>query len=149
MVSLVNSHINATRIGWHPREIDLSFATGIPPGWNETTKKLREAGRSAKGGNVHAQAWEWRRGGGGHRSFEPNSGMVDDGDGCCRFEQNAGCFHNPVRTAFTQYLKQQHSFPSAATISTAPGRKGKPGCSPLESRQIGVVVFQLRIPGTL
>ena len=33
MVSLVNSHTNATRIGWHLREIDLRFATGLPPGW--------------------------------------------------------------------------------------------------------------------
>ena len=32
MVSLVNSHTNATRIGWHLREIDLKFAPGLPPG---------------------------------------------------------------------------------------------------------------------
>ena len=34
MVSLVNSHTNATRIGWHLWEIDLRFTPGLPPGWN-------------------------------------------------------------------------------------------------------------------
>jgi len=33
MVSLVNSHTNATRIGWHLWDIDLRFASGLPPGW--------------------------------------------------------------------------------------------------------------------
>jgi len=33
MVSSVNSHTNATRIGWHLWEIDLRFAPGLPPGW--------------------------------------------------------------------------------------------------------------------
>jgi len=33
MVSLANSHTHATRIGWHLWEIDLRFATGLPPGW--------------------------------------------------------------------------------------------------------------------
>ena len=33
MVSLVNSHTHATRIGWHLWEIDLRFAPGLPPGW--------------------------------------------------------------------------------------------------------------------
>jgi len=33
MVSLVNSHANATRIGWHLWEIDFRFAPGLPPGW--------------------------------------------------------------------------------------------------------------------
>ena len=33
MVSLVNCHTNATRIGWHLWEIDLRFAPGLPPGW--------------------------------------------------------------------------------------------------------------------
>ena len=32
MVSLVNSHTNASRIGWHLWEIDLRFAPGLPPG---------------------------------------------------------------------------------------------------------------------
>jgi len=31
MVSLVNSHTNATRIGRHLWEIDLRFAPGLPP----------------------------------------------------------------------------------------------------------------------
>ena len=30
MVSVVISHINATRIGWHLWEIDLRFAPGLP-----------------------------------------------------------------------------------------------------------------------
>jgi len=33
MVPLVNSHTNATRIGWHLWEIDLRFAPGLPAGW--------------------------------------------------------------------------------------------------------------------
>jgi len=33
MVSLVNCHTKATRIGWHLWEIDLIFAPGLPPGW--------------------------------------------------------------------------------------------------------------------
>jgi len=32
MTSLVNSHTNATRIGWHLCEIDLRFVPGLPPG---------------------------------------------------------------------------------------------------------------------
>ena len=36
MVSSVNSHTNAARIGWHLWEIDLRFATGLPPGWPES-----------------------------------------------------------------------------------------------------------------
>ena len=32
MVSLVNSHAHATRIGWHLWEINLIFALGLPPG---------------------------------------------------------------------------------------------------------------------
>jgi len=35
MVSLVITHTNATRIGWHLWEIDLRFAPGLPPGWTE------------------------------------------------------------------------------------------------------------------
>jgi len=33
MVSLVNSHTNATSTRWHLWEIDLRFAPGLPPGW--------------------------------------------------------------------------------------------------------------------
>jgi len=33
MVYSVNSHTNATRIGWHLWEIDLRFAPGLPSGW--------------------------------------------------------------------------------------------------------------------
>ena len=35
MLSLVNSHTHATRIGWHLWEIDLRFAPGLPPGWHQ------------------------------------------------------------------------------------------------------------------
>ena len=33
MVSLINSHTNATRLGWHIRETDWQFASGLPSGW--------------------------------------------------------------------------------------------------------------------
>ena len=36
MVSFVNSHAHATRIGWHLWAIDLRFATGLPPGWGDS-----------------------------------------------------------------------------------------------------------------
>ena len=35
IVSLVNSHSNATSQRWHLWEIDLRFAPGLPPGWRE------------------------------------------------------------------------------------------------------------------
>ena len=35
IVSSVNSHTNVTKIGWHLWEIDLRFATGLPPGWGD------------------------------------------------------------------------------------------------------------------
>ena len=34
MVHSVNSHTNATRVGWHLWEIGLRFAHGLPPGWS-------------------------------------------------------------------------------------------------------------------
>ena len=34
MVSVVNSHTNATRIGWHLWGIDFRFCPGLPPGWD-------------------------------------------------------------------------------------------------------------------
>ena len=42
MVYLVNSHTNATRIGWHLWEIDLRFAPGLPPGRWDCCKSLFE-----------------------------------------------------------------------------------------------------------
>ena len=33
VVALVNSHANATFWRWHLWEIDLRFASGLPPGW--------------------------------------------------------------------------------------------------------------------
>ena len=39
LVSLVNSHPNATRMGWHLWEIDLRFAPGLPPGWSAVRKR--------------------------------------------------------------------------------------------------------------
>ena len=38
MGSLVNSHTNTTRIGWHLWEIDLRLAPGLPPGWYNQEK---------------------------------------------------------------------------------------------------------------
>ena len=45
MVSPVNSHTNATRIGWHLWEIDLRFAPGLPPGWGGGSKHLADRAR--------------------------------------------------------------------------------------------------------
>ena len=36
-IVLVNSHTNATRIGWHLWEIGLGFAPGLPPRWLDVT----------------------------------------------------------------------------------------------------------------
>jgi len=33
IVSLVNFHTNATSKRWHLWEVDLRFASGLPPGW--------------------------------------------------------------------------------------------------------------------
>ena len=44
MVSLVNSHRNATRIGWHLWEIDLRFAPELPPGRGERAPRMRALG---------------------------------------------------------------------------------------------------------
>ena len=41
MVSSVNSHTNATRIGWHLWEIDLKFTPGLPPGWSGFSAAIR------------------------------------------------------------------------------------------------------------
>jgi len=40
MVSSVNSHTDATRIGWHLWEIDLIFVPGLPPGWGARMTSL-------------------------------------------------------------------------------------------------------------
>jgi len=40
MVSSVNSHTSATRIGRHLWEIDLRFAPGLPPGWERSPNTL-------------------------------------------------------------------------------------------------------------
>ena len=40
MVSLVNVHANATRIGWHLWEIDSRFDSGLPPGWRPSPLTL-------------------------------------------------------------------------------------------------------------
>ena len=40
MVSLVSSHTNATSKRWHLWEIDLRFASGLPPGWFRTARPL-------------------------------------------------------------------------------------------------------------
>ena len=41
MVSLVNSHTDATTIGWHLWEIDLRLALDLPPGWPALSKKAQ------------------------------------------------------------------------------------------------------------
>ena len=43
MVSSVNSHTNATRIGWHLWEIYLRFAPGLPPGWIRRSTRVRQS----------------------------------------------------------------------------------------------------------
>jgi len=45
MVSLVNYHTNATRIGWHLWEIDLRFAPGLPSGRLHPANDSKRAGR--------------------------------------------------------------------------------------------------------
>jgi len=45
MVSLVNSHTNATRVGWHLWEIDLRFPLNSTPGWSRS--KEEEADEAA------------------------------------------------------------------------------------------------------
>jgi hypothetical protein len=43
MVSLINSHTNAIRIGWHLREIGSRFAPGLPSDkLNPEQKEFRE-----------------------------------------------------------------------------------------------------------
>jgi len=50
MVSLINSHTNATRSRWHLWEIDSRFAPGLPPGWIASSylEYLRKFGGSVK-----------------------------------------------------------------------------------------------------
>jgi len=52
MDSSVNSHTNATRIGWHLWEIDLRFAPGLPPGWSY--QPLGDGGLFRLGGHARA-----------------------------------------------------------------------------------------------
>jgi len=53
MVSLVNSHTNATRIGWNLWEIDLRFALNSNPGWNKVSL-VTLAGDAAGGREAEA-----------------------------------------------------------------------------------------------
>ena len=54
MVSLVNSHAKASRIGWHLWEIDFRFAPGLPPGWSDNTSLQQgEAISSALDDGLH------------------------------------------------------------------------------------------------
>jgi len=48
MVSSVNSHTDAARIGWHLREIDLRFAPGLPPGWISGAAERRQGGTARR-----------------------------------------------------------------------------------------------------
>jgi len=52
MVSSVNSHTNATRIGWHLWEIDLRFASGLPPGWRSANPCPQISVRYKVGRNI-------------------------------------------------------------------------------------------------
>jgi len=56
MVSLVNSHTNATIIGWHLWEIDLRFAPRLPPGWDSKRRHAQSAIRCAHLHRVHVHA---------------------------------------------------------------------------------------------
>ena len=60
MVSLVNFHTNATRIGWHMWEIDLKFAPGLPSGWL-VLPPFRSLVWSEHGTHttVKARLWPW------------------------------------------------------------------------------------------
>ena len=40
MISAVNSHTNATRIGWYLWEIDLRFASGLSAGWDLVVEEV-------------------------------------------------------------------------------------------------------------
>ena len=65
MVSLVNSHTNATSIGWHLWQINLRFAPGLPPGW-----------KYARGGQGFAPLPSSEaRCGGGTRAKQPGTGV--------------------------------------------------------------------------
>jgi len=66
MVSLVNAHTNAIRIGWHLWDIDLRFAPGLPPGWMRL---------NAPGVRV-PQGWVGRR-----RQISPHQFRVGTGGG--------------------------------------------------------------------
>ena len=55
MVSLVNFHTNATRIGWHLWEIDLRFAPGLPPGRSPAKQSL---GRHARSLGSACRPWQ-------------------------------------------------------------------------------------------
>ena len=56
MVSLVNSHKNATRTGWHLWEIDLRLAPGLPPG------RLQYSRGDAQWRDALRQKTDYRRG---------------------------------------------------------------------------------------
>ena len=57
MVSLVNSHTNATSIGWHLWEIYLRFATGLPPG-----RVSHGLAGAASDGHLHGMCNSYRSG---------------------------------------------------------------------------------------
>ena len=55
MVSLVNSHPNATSRRWHLWEIDFRFAPGLPPGWS---RRLLESWRAREGPGIIDTAYQ-------------------------------------------------------------------------------------------
>jgi hypothetical protein len=56
MVSLVNCHANATRIGWHLLEIDLRFASGLPAGWVRPGVVCERCRGNVEGSGANTQA---------------------------------------------------------------------------------------------
>ena len=66
MVSLVNSHSNASIIGWHLWEIDLRFASGLPAGWHGVISRREGSARVRfPWGQQRTQARHRREGGRG------------------------------------------------------------------------------------
>ena len=53
MVSSVNSHTNATRIGWHLWEIASRFSPGLPPGWQMKPSLFQGGLRTWWPGSIH------------------------------------------------------------------------------------------------
>ena len=126
MVSLVNFHTNATRIGWHLWEIDLRFAPGLPPGWFPTSfqrrvlldRNHRQNHRGSQADPRHPRRDGCRAKGGQRRSAgreddrreRERGGGAEDGEGredengthsvpgeCEKFSRHSCCEHGESR----------------------------------------------------